>query len=69
MKSESLETTEAVCAEGRTAPRVSLTDIEKAIAFTTYFTGDKVLPQALPEDAAYAATSALCERRSTPASF
>jgi hypothetical protein len=39
---ESLQRTEAECAEGRTAPRVSLSDIEANI-FTVYFkTGDEI---------------------------
>lgn len=39
MKSEALEKTEAECAEGRTAPRVSLSDIEAAILYQVSFTG------------------------------
>ena len=39
MKSESLEKTEAECAEGRTAPRVSLYDIKNAINSAYYTTG------------------------------
>lgn len=38
MKSEVLEATEAECAEGRTAPRVSLDDIKASIASEAYFT-------------------------------
>lgn len=37
MESKSLETTEAECAEGRTAPRVSLSDIKKKIASEYYY--------------------------------
>lgn len=37
MKSESLIATEAECAEGRTAPRVSLADIEGNIERTLFF--------------------------------
>lgn len=39
MKSEALEKTEAECAEGRTAPRVSLDDIKNKITHELYFTG------------------------------
>lgn len=39
MKSEALEKTEAECAEGRTAPRVSLDDIKNAIDGEFYTTG------------------------------
>jgi hypothetical protein len=44
MKSVALEETEKRCAEGRTAPRVSLRDIENAIATTIYSTVDKLIP-------------------------
>lgn len=37
MNSASLEATEAECAEGRTAPRVSLSDIKKKIASEYYY--------------------------------
>ena len=37
MQTESLKATEAECAEGRTAPRVSLADIEANIAYKTTF--------------------------------
>ena len=37
MDSVSLEATEAECAEGRTAPRVSLSDIKKKIAGEYYY--------------------------------
>ena len=37
MESKSLETTEAECAEGRTAPRVSLSDIKKKIVSEYYY--------------------------------
>lgn len=40
MKSESLEATEAECAAGRTAPRVTLDDIKAAIAQEFYVAGD-----------------------------
>lgn len=43
MKSESLEKTEAECAEGRTAPRVSLGDIKNAIASEHYVNGSKAV--------------------------
>jgi hypothetical protein len=39
MKTEGLQATEAECAEGRTAPRVSLADIEANIAETHYVLG------------------------------
>lgn len=39
MQTESLKATEAECAEGRTAPRVSLADIEANIVREIYFTG------------------------------
>lgn len=39
MKSEALIATEAECAEGRTAPRVSLTDIEGAIERMFFING------------------------------
>lgn len=42
MKSEALEATEAECAEGRTAPRVSLSDIENAILYELYATGAEI---------------------------
>ena len=42
MKSEALEATEAECADGRTAPRVSLTDIEDAILYQLYCTGSEM---------------------------
>lgn len=37
MQTESLKATEAECAEGRTAPRVSLADIEANIAYKATF--------------------------------
>lgn len=37
MESKSLETTEAECAAGRTAPRVSLSDIKAKIASEYYY--------------------------------
>ncbi len=37
MESKSLETTEAECAEGRTAPRVSLSDIKTKIISEYYY--------------------------------
>lgn len=40
--SEALKQTEAECAEGRTAPRVSLADIQASIARTIFTTGDQV---------------------------
>jgi hypothetical protein len=43
MQSESLNATEAECAEGRTAPRVSLADIESAIEVEGYFTAGAAL--------------------------
>lgn len=45
MKSESLEKTEAECAEGRTAPRVKLSDIADSIDYIAYATADKLLPE------------------------
>ncbi len=39
MSTDSLEATEAECAEGRTAPRVSLSDIEQNIERVTFLTG------------------------------
>lgn len=44
MTTASLEATEAVCARGRTAPRVSLQDIENAILHKHFVTADKTLP-------------------------
>lgn len=41
-----LETTEAECAAGRTAPRVSLSDIEANIAGEFYSTADQMFPGA-----------------------
>lgn len=41
MISEALNQTEAECAEGRTAPRVSLDDIKAAIASEYFTTADK----------------------------
>lgn len=38
MSTESLKATEAECAEGRTAPRVSLADLKANIATQAYFT-------------------------------
>ena len=50
MRTESLKATEAECAEGRTAPRVSLADIEANISTLAYFTaGDAVTYLFLPE--------------------
>lgn len=43
---ESLKQTEAECAKGRTAPRVSLDDIQKAIAAEYYTTADKAFTDA-----------------------
>lgn len=40
MESKALETTEAECAQGRTAPRVSLDDIKNSIAAQYYISGD-----------------------------
>jgi Phage protein (N4 Gp49/phage Sf6 gene 66) family len=42
MKSEALEATEVECAEGRTAPRVSLTDIENYIVREIYVNGENL---------------------------
>lgn len=42
MESANLAATEAECAEGRTAPRVSLDDIKANIAAEYYGTGDKL---------------------------
>lgn len=41
MISESLSSTEAECAEGSTAPRVSLSDIQAAISAEYFTTADK----------------------------
>lgn len=50
METESLKATEAECAEGRTAPRVSLADLEANISTLAYFTaGDAVTYLFLPE--------------------
>ena len=49
MKTEGLQATEAECAAGRTAPRVSLSDIEANILTSTYFRGADVFD---PETAA-----------------
>lgn len=43
MLSESLKATEAECAEGRTAPRVSLADIEANISYRYWFTAGAAL--------------------------
>lgn len=43
MSTESLRATEAECAAGRTAPRVSLADIEAAIASRYDFTADNAV--------------------------
>ena len=43
MQTESLKATEAECAEGRTAPRVSLADIEANIGATWYFTAGEAV--------------------------
>lgn len=43
MKTEGLQATEAECAEGRTAPRVSLADIEANIAASYFFTGEQAV--------------------------
>jgi hypothetical protein len=42
MKTDGLAATDAECAEGRTAPRVSLADIEANIAAAIYTTGAEV---------------------------
>lgn len=39
METDALKATEAECAEGRTAPRVSLADLEANIERAFYFTG------------------------------
>jgi len=50
METESLKATEAECAEGRTAPRVSLADLEANISTLAYFTaGDAVIYLCHPE--------------------
>lgn len=43
MESERLKATEAECAAGRTAPRVSLADLEANIVMEAYFTGGEAL--------------------------
>ena len=52
MISDSLKATEAECAEGRTAPRVSLADIENAIKHQLFATGSDI------EQAVYGHSSA-----------
>lgn len=60
MKSESLMATEAECALGRTAPRVSLTDIEKNIYMVGYARGSNIMfPGDTAEEVAYEATKSL----------
>lgn len=50
METEGLKATEAECAEGRTAPRVSLADIEANIVHESYFTaGDAVRILFMPD--------------------
>ena len=50
METESLKATEAECAEGRTAPRVSLADIEANIGTLAYFNaGDAFIHLFRPE--------------------
>jgi Phage protein (N4 Gp49/phage Sf6 gene 66) family len=54
METEGLKATEAECAEGRTAPRVSLADIQANIATANYFTAGiacEALEQPAPERA------------------
>lgn len=48
MKTEGLIATEAECAAGRTAPRVSLADIEANIAAQYDFTADKAVGSGVP---------------------
>lgn len=43
METEGLKATEAECAEGRTAPRVSLADLEANIVMEAYFTANGAL--------------------------
>ncbi|WEK43635.1 MAG: Gp49 family protein [Candidatus Sphingomonas colombiensis] len=50
METEGLKATEAECAEGRTAPRVSLSDIEANIAETHLFTAGAALASILACD-------------------
>lgn len=52
MKTEGLQATEAECAAGRTAPRVSLSDIEANIAYQVSFVAGSVLAFARMEHAA-----------------
>lgn len=57
MKSESLIATEMECAEGRTAPRVSLSDIEANIYYKGFALGcDILFPGETAEAVAYDAT-------------
>lgn len=56
MQTESLRATEAECAEGRTAPRVSLADIEANIADAHFFRASEAL-NALQPGADYAQVS------------
>lgn len=46
MKTEGLLATEAECAAGRTAPRVSLDDIKANITCTAFITGDRLVAYA-----------------------
>lgn len=48
MTTAALEATEAMCARGRTAPRVSLQDIENAIVHKHFVTANKTLPRDEP---------------------
>lgn len=48
MTTDSLLATEAECAKGRTAPRVSLDDIKANIACEYHFTADKALGEDVP---------------------
>lgn len=65
MQTESLIATEAECAEGRTAPRVSLTDIEANIAFHASFTAEEAV-QAL---GSYGWLHGVYDTNDTPASL
>lgn len=46
MNTDGLQATEAECAAGRTAPRVSLDDIKANITCTAFITGDRLVAYA-----------------------
>ncbi len=57
---ESLLASEAECAVGRVAPRVSLADIENAIHYAFYATGDELVPLDLAYDGGFALSATEC---------